>query len=255
VLPGGARAWVKAMRGQDRAAAALMDRADQLDNGTNQVFGPWIATWHAWVARACGDTATAVDHAAQGAEIAAAAGMPCVEAMARYDVIRLGGCTDLVRMAALPGSVPAVLTAAAHALTEADARHLGRAAEALADLGYHLHAAELATAGARALRRTGHRGRAGLATAVAAELRTRCPGARTPLLAQDDVAALLTVREQQITLLAVRHTSKEIAGQLGLTVATVNNTLARAYTKLGVSSRAQLRALLGQEDIDNEIDG
>jgi DNA-binding CsgD family transcriptional regulator len=168
-------------------------------------------------------------------------------------VIRLGGTTDLTRMAALPGSVPAVLTTAAHALTQADAVQLGQATEALADLGYHLHAAELATAAARVLRQTGHRGRAGLATAVAAEHRSRCPGAHTPLLAQDNVAALLTAREQQITLLAVRHTSKAIAGRLGVTVATVNNTLARAYTKLGVNSRAQLRALLGKEDIDNAI--
>jgi DNA-binding CsgD family transcriptional regulator len=250
-----AYAWVKAMRGQDRAAAALMARADHLDNGTNQVFSPWIATWRAWVARACGDIETATAHAAHGAEVAAAAGMPCVEAMARYDVIRLGGTTDLARMAALPGSVPAVLTVAAHAFTNADAVRLGQATEALADLGYHLHAAELATATARVLRRTGHRGRAGLAIAVAAEHRARCPGAYTPLLAQDDVAALLTVREQQVTLLAARHTSKAIAGRLGLTVATVNNTLARAYPKLGVNSRAQLRALLGQEDVDNEIDG
>jgi DNA-binding CsgD family transcriptional regulator len=248
-----AHAWVKAMRGQDRTAATLMARADQLDNGTNQIFDPWIATWRAWVARAGGDTATAADHAVRGAEIAAAAGMPCVEAMARYDALRLGATTDLTRMATLPGTLPEVLTVAAHALVEADAAQLARAAELLADLGYHLHAAEVATATVRALRQTGHRGRAGLATAVAAEHRARCPGAHTPLLAQDDVAALLTAREQQITLLAVRHTSKAIAGQLGLTVATVNNTLARAYAKLGVNSRAQLRALLGQENIDNAI--
>jgi DNA-binding NarL/FixJ family response regulator len=243
-----AHAWVRAMRGQDRAAAALMAAADQLDNETNHVFSPWIAMWHAWVARACGDTTMAVHHAARGAEIAAAAGLPCVEAMARYDLVRLGGTTDLNRMAALPGSVPAALTTAARALTDSDAAELELAAGAVAELGYHLHAAELATAAAQTLRRAGHRGRAGLAGAAAAERRSRCPGARTPLLAEDSIAALLTTREQQIALLAARHTSKEIAQRLGLAVATVNNNLARAYVKLGVNDRAQLRALLTRED-------
>jgi DNA-binding CsgD family transcriptional regulator len=243
-----AHAWVSAMRGQDRAAAALMARADQLDNDTNHVFSPWIATWQAWVARACGDTTTAVHHAVRGAEIAAGYGMPCVEAMARYDVVRLGGTTDLTRMAALPGSVPPVLTAAARVLAKASAVDLEPAAHALAGLGYHLHGAELATAAAQALRRAGHRGRAGLAAAAAADVRARCPGARTPLLAHDGLGALLTTREQQIALLATRHPSKEIAQRLGLAVATVNNNLARAYVKLGVNDRAQLRALLTRED-------
>jgi DNA-binding CsgD family transcriptional regulator len=40
------------------------------------------------------------------------------------------------------------------------------------------------------------------------------------------------------------HTSAEIAARLDLAVPTVNNNLARAYTKLGVTGRAQLRALI-----------
>ena len=48
-------------------------------------------------------------------------------------------------------------------------------------------------------------------------------------------------------LLAVDHTSPQIAGRLGLSPRTVTNNLARAYAKLGVSGRAGLRALLGRE--------
>jgi DNA-binding CsgD family transcriptional regulator len=38
-----------------------------------------------------------------------------------------------------------------------------------------------------------------------------------------------------------------IAQRLELSVRTVDNTLARAYVKLGVSGRAELRALLDRE--------
>ena len=52
------------------------------------------------------------------------------------------------------------------------------------------------------------------------------------------------IRERQILLLAAEHTSADIAGRLRLAVATVNNNLARAYHKLGISGRSQLRELL-----------
>jgi DNA-binding CsgD family transcriptional regulator len=239
-----AQAGACALRGLDRAARDMMARSDALDNGTNEVFHPWIGAWRAWTAQAGGDSAAALRHATSAAESAAAIGAPGVEALARYDVVRLGGAADLDRMAVLPGPVPAALAAAASGLAAPDGSALLRAATALDGYGYHLHAAELATTGARVLRRTSHRGRAGLAAATAAEMRAKCPGVRTPLLARDEVADLLTARERQIVLLAARHTSKEIAEQLGLALATVNNTLARAYPKLGVTSRDQLRDLL-----------
>jgi DNA-binding CsgD family transcriptional regulator len=98
---------------------------------------------------------------------------------------------------------------------------------------------------ARLLRRSGQRGRAALAQARAATLRARCAEASTPLLRTDDVTELLTPREREILLLAARHSSRQIADRPGLAVATVNNNLARAYTKLGISGRADIRALLG----------
>lgn len=48
-------------------------------------------------------------------------------------------------------------------------------------------------------------------------------------------------------LLAADHTSAEIAQKVSLALPTVNNNLARAYTKLGITGRAQLRTLLGDE--------
>ncbi|MEN3614436.1 AAA family ATPase [Plantactinospora sp. ZYX-F-223] len=239
-----AQSFGYAIRGQHRVAVELMADADRTDNGTNQVFAPWIATWRGWLALAGGDTATAIRHAERGAELAAAAGMPCVEAQARYDTVRLGGRTDLARMAALPGPVPGLFAAAARALSEHDGPVMVRVAEQLAGLGHHLVAAELATAAGRVLRSTGYHARAALAQAAAAEWRANCPEARTPLLARPDLGNLLTVRERQIALLATRQASRSIAEQLGLALPTVNNTLGRVYTKLGITGRAQLRTLL-----------
>jgi DNA-binding CsgD family transcriptional regulator len=51
-----------------------------------------------------------------------------------------------------------------------------------------------------------------------------------------------------VLLLAARYTSAEIADKLQLAIPTVNNNLARAYAKLGITGRAQLRALLNGTD-------
>jgi DNA-binding CsgD family transcriptional regulator len=80
----------------------------------------------------------------------------------------------------------------------------------------------------------------------AAGLRQECQGARTPLLESAAILAhRLTPREREIAALAVTMTSQEIAGRLGLSVNTVNNNLARAFTKLDVHNRRELRAILG----------
>jgi DNA-binding CsgD family transcriptional regulator len=44
---------------------------------------------------------------------------------------------------------------------------------------------------------------------------------------------------------SARLRSKEIASQIGLSVRTVDNVLGQVYQALGVSSRDELRAVLG----------
>lgn len=52
--------------------------------------------------------------------------------------------------------------------------------------------------------------------------------------------SLLTVRERQIfNLLIEDHTTKEIAGRLGISEKTVRNHISNTIQKLGVSGRAQ----------------
>ncbi|SDL30090.1 helix-turn-helix transcriptional regulator [Nonomuraea jiangxiensis] len=247
-LASAALAGARALRGDDRTAGELMAAADRLEDGTNEIFEPWIESWRAWVARAAGDGDSATSYARRAADRAAAAGQPAVEALALYDVARLGGAADLDRLDALEGPLPDALGTAARALATGDAAGLGRAAGLLDALGHHLHAAELATAAAHTLRVAGRRGPAGLVAAEAVALRAKCQDARTPMLDDLDLGDVLSVRERQVALLAVRHTSKQIATRLGLAVRTVDNTLARVYTKLGISGRGQLRSLLTAAD-------
>jgi DNA-binding CsgD family transcriptional regulator len=57
--------------------------------------------------------------------------------------------------------------------------------------------------------------------------------------------ARLTARELEIANLAVMgRPSKDIAAVLGVSVRTVNNLLQRTYTKLGITSRADLPSAL-----------
>jgi DNA-binding CsgD family transcriptional regulator len=59
------------------------------------------------------------------------------------------------------------------------------------------------------------------------------------------VEVALTKREREIvTLAAAGATSNAIASDLFLSVRTVNNHLQRAYIKLGVTNRSELRAAL-----------
>jgi Bacterial regulatory proteins, luxR family len=49
---------------------------------------------------------------------------------------------------------------------------------------------------------------------------------------------------KSVSALPLLLRTSQIAQQLGLAVPTVNNTLARAYSKLGITGRTQLRPLL-----------
>ncbi|MEU8267544.1 helix-turn-helix transcriptional regulator [Sphaerisporangium sp. NPDC049002] len=87
---------------------------------------------------------------------------------------------------------------------------------------------------------------AGGTAARATELRARCEGADTPLLATGHEAVPLTARERDIALLAAGGTpSKDIAQTLVLSVRTVDNHLQKIYTKLGVTTRRDLAHALG----------
>jgi DNA-binding CsgD family transcriptional regulator len=240
----GARAAVAALR-QQPDAADLQARADDLAHPSNRVFGPWLASWRAWTAYALGDLRAAVAAAVRAADLARDAAMPVVEAFACYDLVRLGGRADLDRLDGIDDDVAALLAGAARAMADRDAaRVLERSAAEFAERGYDLHAAEAYAVAAHRHHRHDRHALADVASAHAARLRAAFPDAHVPLLRPGHATGRLTQREREVVFLAARHTSREIADRLRLAVPTVNNTLGRAYAKLGINGRTQLRALL-----------
>ncbi|MFF5859189.1 LuxR C-terminal-related transcriptional regulator [Streptomyces sp. NPDC012751] len=152
---------------------------------------------------------------------------------AAYDAVRRG---DPGRAA---GRLPAgsVFARHAEALARGDGAALDRAAQALAERGFLLYAAEAHAQAARAHRdpRAARRSRT-----RALALARRCEGARTPALT-GLVLGELTARQRQIVSLAAAGLSnREIADRLTLSVRTVGNHLYGAYTRLGTGDRGAL---------------
>jgi DNA-binding CsgD family transcriptional regulator len=244
-------ASVSALAGDQEAAAGWLARADARGGEANRFFDPWVQLDRAWVAAGTGELTRAARLAGQAAELARACGQLTVEAVALHDAARLGAAAGvrerLEELAGLlEGRLAPVLATSAAALAAADGAALDRTAAAFEDLGALLLAAEAAAAAGRAHQAAGRDPRANASQERAARLAAACQGARTPGLGPDVPASTLTPREREVAMLAATGTSsREIAARLDLSVRTVDNYLGRAYAKLGVSSRAELAALLG----------
>ena len=79
----------------------------------------------------------------------------------------------------------------------------------------------------------------------ARRLTERCERIRTPALEGLDASLPLTGREQEIAGLAARGLSnRQIAERLVVSLRTVDNHLHNAYTKLGITHRSDLAAIL-----------
>ena len=243
-------ASVAALAGDQEAAVGWLDRADARAGEANRYFDPWVELDKAWVAAAAGELTRAVDLATRAADMARASKQFTFEAVALYDVARLGAPAGvrqrLEELAGLlEGRLAAVLASSAVALAADDGAALDRVGAAFQDLGALLLAVEAKAAAARAHRAAGRDASANASQERAAALAAACQGARTPGLGPAMPVSVLTPREREVAMLAAAHTSsREIATRLHLSVRTVDNHLGRVYAKLGVSSRAQLATLL-----------
>jgi DNA-binding CsgD family transcriptional regulator len=243
-------ASMAAIRGDQPAAVAWLDRASTRQGNANRLFDAWVELDRAWVAAGAGELTRADRLARHAAEMAGTSGQFTFEAVALHDVARLGAPAAvrerLEELAGLlEGRLAPVLATSAAALAAGDGAALDRVAAAFEDLGALLLAAEAAVAAARAHRGAGRDAKANASQERAAALAAACQGARTPALARDTLASALTAREREVAMLAAaRASSREIAAQLDLSVRTVDNHLGRVYAKLGISNRVQLAALL-----------
>lgn len=243
-----------ALTGDLDSARDFLARADALEGGFNRLFDAWVELNRAWVRAAEGELSTSVDIALHAAKLAQESDQPAYELVCRYDAVRIGGpaaAGDSLRetAVAVEGRVAPVLVAVTEGLAAGDGPALERAAADLAGEGQALLAAEAAAAAARAFQQAGQRVPMRRAVERAAALAGRCGGVRTPLLANTGRVGLLSRREREVAALATSLSSRQIADRLGLSVYTVNNTLARAFTKLGVGNRGELAAMFGADPL------
>ena len=183
-----------------------------------------------------------------------ATGQTTFEIVVLFDLARLGQPDEVAARLAeicdpLQSALHATMAEAAAAMARSNPVDLAAAAAAFADMGALLFAAEMAVAAGDAFRRDGDQRRGTEWSRRAAELSAECEGARTPGLMQIQAMIPLTQREREIASLAARGlSSKTIGDRLFVTSRTVDNHLARIYSKLGVGSRAELAdALSGNE--------
>ncbi len=187
-----------------------------------------------------------------GAEIAAAAGKECVAgtyvymgALALYDAVRYGRAdltAESLALAAAAHDAPLIDACAAHAIAQRDRDGvaLDRAGRRLCALG----AAPFGAAAFADAARCHDDAYAAARSATAAALVRRAIPLHNALDRADPPA--LTAREIDIVAAALGgDPSRVVAERLFLSTRTVDNHLARAYRKLGVSGRDELAVVFG----------
>ncbi len=214
----------------------------------------------AWAASAQGERTRARDIAIELGRSLLADGRAALAGLALHDALRLGAAPsdvvdDLERVAEeCDAGVFDVLVQHARARHDDDIDGMLAAADGFEQMGWLLAAAECAAGASAMAAAEGLRVRQREAALRAAALASVCGPALTPML--ETVTAkrslgLLTRREQEIALLAVRGLSKrEIADTLSLSARTVGNHINHVYGKLGISSRAELAIALSAEGVD-----
>jgi DNA-binding CsgD family transcriptional regulator len=228
----------------DAAATACDEIAPQAGDATFVAPELWLGP--GWTAVAQRDPARARELFLIGAHQAEETGHHTSEAWLLHEVARIGAPEAVAeRLAALAHICDGTLVPAradhAGALARHDAGALAEVTERFAEIGAVLYAAEAATAAVDAYKRAGETRRATAMQERASELVARCEGAQTPGLVAADTVVPLTRREREIASLAAEGiASKQIGERLFLSARTVDNHLQRVYTKLGVSSRAEL---------------
>lgn len=175
---------------------------------------------------------------------------PYNQALFLHEALRLGEPADAVapRLRELADRLSGARVAAfaehAEALRDRDGARLERLAEQLGALPAALLAAEVAAAAAVAHARVGDVPAARRAESQSLRWAAQCAGARTPALLGLR-APSLTPREREVAALAADGlTTPAIAGRLAVSERTVESHLYRAFDKLGVRAREQLRDVL-----------
>ncbi|MET0579667.1 MAG: LuxR C-terminal-related transcriptional regulator [Ilumatobacteraceae bacterium] len=205
----------------------------------------------AWLDAGRGDLVAARARLREVVEAVRSDGVRTFEAAVLHDLVRFGRAAETVERFQWLADVvdgPLVRVHAGHAVAvaEADADALQVVVDDYERLDILAYAAEAAAELAELRQQRGDGRGATAAMQRSAELATRAGGIRTPPLARGSGVEPLTAREREVALLAAGgRSSREIADTLYLSARTVETHLARAYRKLGISTRSELAAALG----------
>ena len=213
------------------------------------VFGPQLRIAEAWLAAAEGNVSAAIDLTLDAARRAEESGQRAIEMLALHDAVRFGDHSSLGRLIDIAtdvgGRLAAIIAAHAAALRDRDAAAILAAAHQFEEIGALLSAADAAAQATSAFQASDNRRRAVEAAAVAHRLAAECGGIRTPALDISAHPLPLTMREREIAnLVGAGLSNKEIAERLVVSVRTVEGHLYRACTKLDISDREQLAAII-----------
>jgi DNA-binding CsgD family transcriptional regulator len=259
MLPWCLAALTQALGASDdaRAARAACDELAAVRFEVTRNIDLEVGLARAWAAAAAGNRSDAARIALEVAGALRDDGRFAVAAMGYHEALRLGTAASAVvgplnELADhVDGPVVAAMAAHANALVGGGARDLAGVAGTFEAAGMMLHAAEVMVTASLVAASAGLRASAGEYRARAATLAARCGAALTPLLepiSDRDSLGILTRKEQEVALMAARGmTKRDIAESLTVSVRTVGNHINHVYAKLGVTTRAELRAVLNLE--------
>lgn len=244
-------AAARALTGDHTRAAAALDESDRTAAQFAQHgFDADRLLASAWVKACRGEITNGQQLAATLGAAAADLGMTAWALIAFYDAMRLGNrdvCARLIELAPTCDSHFAEL-AREHAVAtlSSEPATLAAAARRLAEKRMHAAAAEAYAEAAAISRSRGLLAAAGEYQANAAVLLNACEGTQTPALRAHDLSAVrLTRRELETAQLAATGaTNREIATALITSTRTVEGHLTRAFAKLGINNREELKRAL-----------
>ena len=213
------------------------------------LFEPQLRLTEAWLAAARGNVSAAIEFALNAAHIARESGQRAIELCALHDAIRFGDRTSLQRVVDLAadvgGRLAPVYGAHAAALANRDGAAAYSAAGQFEQIGALLSAADAAAQAAVLFNAAGNRRRTVEAAAAADRLAAACGGAQTPALMLTAQPLPLSTREREIAnLVAQGLSNRDIAERLVVSARTIEGHIYRACTKLDVSDREELAAVI-----------